>query len=384
MPTKPPELRAALDVQDAVFSGLFENAGYAHVAPDILQPADVFLDCSGEDIRTRTYVFSDLDGHELCLRPDITIPVCRHYLEYGPKFDEETRYCYAGPVFRFQPGGVAAVKPREFEQTGVECFGAKDRERAEAETLALAIEAVEAVGLIDYTVQIGDLGLFDALLAGIEMPARWRARLHHHFWRPTAFRALLSRLTNRDEGMQGLVGELVGSDEKEAVLLVEKVLGEGKTPLVPGRSVEDIGRRLHEKAADKVEPPLPKSAADLIESYLAINGNPIAAMDMVAAMNPPGPAIVRAVDALARRCVLLSELGVDPSRLEFSAEFGRNLEYYTGHVFQIEVPYKNRKMQVVGGGRYDNLLSDIGASQPVPAVGFAIHSERMISVVHNV
>jgi ATP phosphoribosyltransferase regulatory subunit len=381
MPTKPPELRAALDVQDAVFAGLFENAGYAYVAPDILQPADVFLDSSGEDMRTRTYVFSDLEGHELCLRPDITIPVCRHYLEFGPKYAEETRYCYSGPVFRFQPGGLAAAKPREFEQTGVEYFGAKDRERAEAETLALAIEAVEAVGLENYSVQIGDLGLFNALLAGIEMPGRWRSRLHHHFWRPAAFRALLSRLTNKETDAQGLAGKLSGKDEAEAVALVERVLDDGNIPLVPGRSVEDIAKRLHEKAADKVEPPLPKHAAALIESYLAIRGNPLEALDQIAALNPPGPAIVRAADTLARRCVLLSELGVDPSVLDFSAEFGRNLEYYTGHVFQIDVPYKNRKKQIVGGGRYDNLLSDIGAPEPVPAVGFAIHSERLVGVV---
>ena len=71
------------------------------------------------------------------------------------------------------------MRPREFEQAGIENFGARDRERAEAETLSLAIDAVETAGLENYSVQVGDLGLFDAVLAGFEMPNRWRARLHH-------------------------------------------------------------------------------------------------------------------------------------------------------------------------------------------------------------
>lgn len=378
MPGKSPELRAALDVQDAVLSGHFENAGYVHLTPDILQPADVFLDSSGEDIRTRTYVFTDPEGHELCLRPDITIPVCRHFLEYGPKPVVETKYCYGGPVFRFQPGGDRALKPREFEQAGVECFASKDRERAEAETLALAINVIGAAGLETFEVQLGDLGIFDALIAGVDMPKRWRSRLHHQFWRPQAFRALLASLSGDGGKDHPYAGQLSGTDEAEAVELVESILTREAIPLVPGRSVEDIAGRLYEKAADKFEPPLSKDTVDLITKYLSIRGNPIEVLDQISALNPPGPAIARAADKLARRCVLLSELGVDPSVLQFSAEFGRNLEYYTGHVFQISSHHDGGRVQIVGGGRYDNLLSDTGAPEPVPAVGFAIHSERLL------
>jgi ATP phosphoribosyltransferase regulatory subunit len=55
----------------------YERAGYARVAPAILQPAEPFLDTSGEDIRRRMFLTSDPDGRELCLRPDLTIPVSR-------------------------------------------------------------------------------------------------------------------------------------------------------------------------------------------------------------------------------------------------------------------------------------------------------------------
>ena len=58
----------------------FAQAGYVHAEPDILQPADPFLDLSGEDIRKRMYLTTDPQGRELCLRPDLTIPVSCDYL----------------------------------------------------------------------------------------------------------------------------------------------------------------------------------------------------------------------------------------------------------------------------------------------------------------
>ena len=82
----------ALETQAAALMERFKAAGYELVAPSFLQPAGVFLNSLGEAIRGRTYVFTDLDGEELCLRPDITVPACRLYLERHPEADEVARY----------------------------------------------------------------------------------------------------------------------------------------------------------------------------------------------------------------------------------------------------------------------------------------------------
>lgn len=58
----------------------YRQAGYVLVQPAILQPAEPFLDLSGEDIRKSLYLTTDATGEELCLRPDLTIPVARDYL----------------------------------------------------------------------------------------------------------------------------------------------------------------------------------------------------------------------------------------------------------------------------------------------------------------
>lgn len=241
--------RAAIAVLTARILPGFLAAGCDHIEPDILQPADIFLDRSGEDIRSRTFVFTDPAGRELCLRPDLTVPACRYHLSHAADPSAETRYCYAGKAFRFQPGGGDHLHPPEFDQVGIELIGAADAEAADAEVLRLTLAAVAA--------------------------------------------AALATLANRVGG----------------------------------------------------------SFADAVERF-------------------------------ARRHRLLAAAGVDTAALEFSSVFGRSLEYYTGFVFQIEVEAGDGSdVAVAGGGRYDGMLSDIGAAAPIPAVGCAIHTARLLAAV---
>src|SRR5271166_697019 len=86
----------------------FAQAGYSLAEPPVLQPAEPFLDLSGEDIRKSLYLTTDATGEELCLRPDLTIPVAREYLA-SPKAGHAAGYSYLGPVFRYRGG-----QPSEF------------------------------------------------------------------------------------------------------------------------------------------------------------------------------------------------------------------------------------------------------------------------------
>src|SRR5260370_17204398 len=96
--------------------GSAERAGYGRGAPRIRQPAGPFLDLSGEDIRKRMYLTTDPQGRELCLRPDLTIPVSRDYLA-SPAAGKPRGFCYLGPVFRHRAEGGG-----EFLQAAIESF----------------------------------------------------------------------------------------------------------------------------------------------------------------------------------------------------------------------------------------------------------------------
>src|SRR5215831_2148644 len=94
-----PPVPAEPDARAQALVASYERAGYARVTPAILQPAEPFLDLSGEDIRKRMYLTVDPEGRELCLRPDLTIPVSRDYLA-SPAAGKPRGFCYLGPVFR--------------------------------------------------------------------------------------------------------------------------------------------------------------------------------------------------------------------------------------------------------------------------------------------
>src|SRR5690349_9586955 len=110
-------MRAMATVPTDGLIALFEREGYARLEPAVLQPAEVFLDLSGEDIRRRMFITQDSDGRELCLRPEFTIPVCRDHLRAAAT-EPMAAYCYLGAVFRLRPGETG-----EFRQAGIESIG---------------------------------------------------------------------------------------------------------------------------------------------------------------------------------------------------------------------------------------------------------------------
>ncbi len=378
----------ALDAQARGLMATFTRAGYERIEPAVIQPAGLFLDVIGEDLRARTYVFTDPDGAELCLRPDLTVPTCRLHLERHPAGNVPARYCYSAPAFRYQPAGADRAHPREFRQAGIESFAAPDREADDAAVLALTVEALRQAGLGRIGIRIGDLGLFAALIQALPMPERWRARLKHQFWRPEAFRAELQRLTSGAALARGVPHELIGrldpADPAGAEAAVLEHLDKAGCELIGTRKAAEIAARLIDAAADLREQPLRAETAALIESYVAVRAPARETPAQLARLaRAQGVDLSAGLDAFQRRLARVEAAEIGIADAEFSAEFGRNLEYYTGFVFEIVAPGLGPRSPVAGGGRYDGLLGEVGAPGPVPAVGAMIHTERLLAALRE-
>jgi len=378
---------AKLEAQAQKIMTVFTGHGYEHVAPATLQPAEVFLDVIGESLRGRTYVFSDPDGDELCLRPDLTVPVCRLHVERHSKSDVRARYCYNGSAFRFQPGGGDAIHPNEFRQAGIENFAGSDKEKAEADIVSHTIEALRICGLKDFQLRLGDLGLFRALLKSMDMPERWRRRLLHTFGHAEVFRRELEQLVSGPaQALKGLPQDLIEridpQDQHATLCLTADYLAKHNIELIGARTLSEIAGALAAAARDARAGPLAREHAETIESYISIKAPSRAAgarlKDLMQARKID---LSDALDIFRRRLALLDDAGVDVNKSEFSAEFGRSLDYYTGFVFEIEAPLLGRESPLAGGGRYDGLLKATGAPFNVPAVGAAIHTERLLGAV---
>src|SRR5581483_5645243 len=123
---------------------------------------------------------------------------------------------------------------------------------------------------------------------------------------------------------------------------------------------------------------LPQATRTLIEKFLAVSGDPDeAAAELRALAASAGLSLDSALDLFESRTGFLAARGIEVSGIRFSTAFGRGLDYYTGFVFELHDPAAPPNGPLVAGGRYDELLTRLGAKSPIPAVGFAVWIERV-------
>lgn len=203
------------------------------------------------------------------------------------------------------------------------------------------------------------------------------------------FHELLMRLCAGEaamasESLRTVLRKLNADDSEAAQHAVADYFDEKDIPLIGARSLKEITERLLDHAADLRAEPLSQETADLIESYLAISGPAKAAGARIADLTRAAQIDLGAsLQSYTKRLELFGQAKIELVTPQFSAEFGRNLEYYTGFVFQLEIPDFGTAGQVAGGGRYDGLLDDIGAPREVGAVGSAIHTERLLAAIQG-
>ena len=344
-----------------------ETAGYLLCDPAILQPASTFLDLSGEDMRGRLLLTSDGAGGEFCLRPEFTIPVSLAYLA-SPQAGAPAAFCCYGPVFRQRPG-----KSTEFLQAGIESFGRADREAADAETLGLALEAAGPAAQ-NWRIRIGDAGLLTGLLAKLQLPPVWLRRIRSGLAKGQKIAEILAPVADTSDH-SGVLAALDGVDKPGARALVEDLLKIAGIATLGGRTPSEIAERFLEQAELRSSAGLDQAKRVLLERFFAIEGHCDAtSAELRTLFAAAGLDLAEEMASFDLRLNFLAARGVDINRITFSTGFARNLDYYTGFVFEAGAPYAE---PAIGGGRYDRLLATLGAKTDIPAVGAAIWIDRL-------
>ena len=346
-------------------------AGYIRCEPPVLQPASAFFD-SGEDMRGRLYLTSDMSGADYCLRPEYTIPVCLHYLA-SAGFGSPATFSYCGPVFRFRKDG-----PGEFIQAGIENLGRADREAADAEILALSLEAARLATGKTLATKIGDVALFGDLLDATAISAQWRRRIVRGLAQGKTLAAILDAApSGNGHDHSGVLAALEGVDRKGARALVEDLLAIAGIATVGGRSANEIAERFLEQAALKGRSGLPDETRAVIERFLAIEADPDTASAALRSLTEDAKLQLQpALERFDQRLGFLATHGIDIAGLRFSARFIRNLDYYTGFIFEARDTARPQDPPLIGGGRYDRLMTTLGAKTEIPAVGAALWADR--------
>ena len=333
-----------------------KSKGFKYInLPSVIE-ANHIVQRSGENFRKFMFSFTDQNGSELCLRPDLTIASCLRYLENNLRGKE--KIFYNGQAYRKSQNKKDSIIR---DQIGFEIIGSKDEKNDDKEIITTSLKSLQNFKYSSGTLTIGNVEIFNLLISKLDIPTRWKLRLSRHFWREEYFNDLLKRLeTNSD-----VDPTIVEIDKKRYF----KMLNEDLSKVIAGRSISEILKRFDNKIRDPRGAKKGENISKIIKEFLKIKC-PInkAANELNKFFKKKKINLI--VD---QKYFPVSDNKISKLNVVFSASFGRQLEYYTGMVFKIDITSKSKNRNIINGGRYDKLISDLGSKKQVPAVGAALN-----------
>jgi len=333
-----------------------KSKGFKYInLPSVIE-ANHIVQRSGENFRKFMFSFTDQNGSELCLRPDLTIASCLRYLENNLKGKE--KIFYSGQAYRKSQNKKDSIIR---DQVGFEIIGSKDEKNDDKEIITTSLKSLQNFKYSSGTLTIGNVEIFNLLISKLNIPKRWKLRLSRHFWREKYFNDLLKRLeTNSD-----VDPTIVEIDKKRYF----KMLKEDLAKVIAGRSINEILKRFNNKIRDPRGASKGKKVSKIIKEFLKIKcpiNNAANELNKFFKKNK----INLIVD---QNYFPTSNNKISKLNVVFSASFGRQLEYYTGMVFKIDIKSKSKNRNIINGGRYDKLISDLGSQKQIAAVGAALN-----------
>ena len=285
---------------------LFLSWGYQEVITPTFEYYETLRASAPETADDSTFRFFDRSGRMLALRPDMTTPIARVAVMRMRERPLPLRLFYLANVFRQEE--TQAGRQCEFYQAGVELLGAGGV-AADAEVVALAVEALLAAGLSDFQVCLGQVDFISGIMAEAGLDAATAHKVKQ---------ALIER------NMVGL-GELLAES-----------------------GIEPCNR-------------------DLLQQLPMLHGK----MDMLRSVRQrvKNQISQAALDNLAEIYHLLEKYGID-RYVMFDLGIIRDFEYYTGMVF--ETYTTGLGYPICGGGRYDRMAGSFGREQPATGFALGI------------
>jgi len=303
----PPEMGARRTVMDAMES-VARGYGYREIGTPAVEPVDLYVDKSGEEIVEELYAFEDRGGRDVALTPELTPTVARMVVARQQALSKPIKWFSTRPFWRYEEPQQGRF--REFYQTNVDVFGSAEP-TADAEILAVAADSLTELGLtgedFDFRVSHRDVlgGLLESVESAVDTGAAIRAVDKRAKVEPAEYERLL-----RDAGLSPAA----------------------------------------------------------IEDFEALLETPADALDELVAATD-SERVADAVENLSAVLEAAEDYGVR-EYCTVSLTTARGLDYYTGVVFECFDSTGEVSRSVFGGGRYDDLIEGFGG-QPTPAVGFA-------------
>jgi ATP phosphoribosyltransferase regulatory subunit len=333
---------------------IFKSKGFVLSEPDVLLDSEYIIERSGEKFRSSMLTFENEDGKIMCLRPDLTVASCINFLQKKTS----SKIYYSGKAYRRSNNKVSNFIN---DQLGIEILGSKNKIQDDFKVISTILSSTKKIKSKKIQIKVGDISLFKSLINVLDMPERWKLRLIRHFWRPNYFEELLKRLEKNTD-----IDAVTFDTDKKRFYEMKKM---NQEKVVAGRSITEILRRFDKKIKDPRSFSEGKKIVKIIKSFLKINCK-LSKLDEklldFAKKNNLKKNIFKDLKSIQN----LKKLKED---VNFITNFGRDVEYYTGIVFEVF----SGKKEIARGGRYDDLLKSLGAKKNIQAVGAAINLKNI-------
>ena len=328
----------------------FKSNGFVLSEPDVLLDSEYIIQRSGENFRRSMLTFENEDGKVMCLRPDLTVASCIKYLEKKSK----SKIYYSGQAYRRSNQKTSELIN---DQLGIEILGSKNQSQDDYKVIKTILNSAEKIKSKKIEIKVGDISLFNRLINSLDMPERWKLRLIRHFWRPKYFEELLKRLEKTSD-----IDSVTFDADKKRFDEMKKMEQE---KVIAGRSISEILKRFDKKIKDPRSFNEGRQIVKIIRSFLKINCK-LSKLDETLLNFAKENNLKENIFKEFKSIQNLKKFNI---KVNFITNFGRDIEYYTGIVFEIF----SGKKEIARGGRYDDLLKSLGAKKNIPAVGAAIN-----------
>jgi len=332
-----------------------KSKGFNNIVLDPVLETKYILQRSGENFKKFLFSFYDLNGKELCLRPDLTISSVIRFIQN--KKDIREKVFYSGEAFRktYQKKN-SIIK----NQIGYEILGSKNKQKDDEEIIDTSLKILKNSGFKKSVLKIGNVELFNLLINKLDIPRRWKNRLKKYYWNENYLDELLKRLeTNSD-----IDPVFVETDKSR----YQKMRKENQNKIIAGRTYKEVQDRFNMKIKDPRSLSTGKNNTNIIKKFLKIKCPLKKAPKVLNAFFKKNKINI----IVGKGFFPLSRNNNKNLKIEFSAANGREVEFYSSMIFSIEVKMKSKFKNFISGGRYDHLTTNLGFRK-VSAVGAAVN-----------
>jgi len=337
-------------------SKILKSRGFKNIELDSIIETKHILKRSGGNFRQYLFSFYDQNNTEYSLRSDLSIASVLKLIK--DKTQNKIKWSYSGEVYRKQNNNKSPI----IKQTGYEIFNSKNKEKDDYEIIKTSLDIFKKSKFKRCELSLSNIEIFNLLVSKLTpLPLRWREKIQRHFSREIYFDQLLRKLSDNKD----INPKLVEQDK----IFAEKLRKKDLTKNYSGRSLREILERFDLKNYQDPRNISNKKSVKIIKDYLRISC-PI----------EKAPKILNSFFQKNNLNIFISDdyfpikkNNIKNVKVNFNPNINRQISYYTGMTFNIKVNFNNRKEIFLSGGRFDNLIKNLGNKKDLNAVGAAIN-----------